>query len=135
MLTLQRLIELTPPVQFSKAKEVHVLKSKADIAENDCVRVRAVEQRVSKKGKHDVHQVEIQAAIPGEKIVECRGVRLWCDCGFHVYTGQEWLLEKKDASTIVYGIDAAPDIKNPSRRIMLCHHLLRLAILVYKHKL
>lgn len=134
MFTLRQLVQKCPPVQFDKAKQVHVLKAVADIAPNNCVRLRAVVQRVSENGKHDQHQIEIQSAVPGDSIYEGQGVRVWCDCGFHVYTGQEYLLTHKDSSTIVYGIDAAPDIRNPQRRIMLCHHLLRGAMMAFKQK-
>lgn len=134
MKTLRQLMELCPKVQFDKAKECRILSGKVGLNKADRRTLRAIVQRHSEDGPHDKHRVEIQCTEPNEKL-SVGTVRVWCDCGFHSYYGQEYLLTKNDASTIRYTDGSAPNIRNPQMRMFLCHHALRLARAAMTQKL
>lgn len=134
MKTLRQLVKTCPMVQFDKAKVTYILKAALKQDREKRRALLALVQRIDEKGKHDRHKVQIVAVEPDEKISEGY-VRVSCSCGFHVYWGQEFLLTQKDASWIQYSDGSSPDIRNPQHRIMLCHHVLRVAMLALKRKL
>lgn len=134
MKTVQQLIETCPKVQFTKAKETQILKASVGLTRDNLLTIRAVVQRVSEAGKHDKHRVEYQCVKPDTLLSE-GNVKVWCDCGFQVFYGQESLLTKKGASSIRYSDGSMPDIRNPGGVIMLCHHTLRIAMAIMRKKL
>lgn len=134
MKTITELLMLCPKVQYEKARETRILNASAGLSRSGLRTIRAVVQRVSEKGAHDKHRVEIQCVEPDTLLGEGY-VKVWCDCGFQVFYGQEVLLTKQGASSIRYSDGSMPNIRNPGGVMMLCHHTLRIALAIRSKKL
>ena len=134
MKTLRQLVLTCPKIQFDKARKTYILKAELKKRKQGQRVLIANTQRVDQDGKHEKHPVIVVAVEPNTKLGQAH-VRISCDCGFHVYWGQEYLLTKQDASWIEYSDGSSPDIRNPQGRIMLCHHALRVAMLILKRGL
>lgn len=129
-MTLDDLIALCPDEQFAKAKHTHLTNIRGRLIQGK--RAITANARRWVNGKwHPYHPVEIRS-FSKDGLLSEDDVKVYCDCGFNVYWGQEYWLTKEDAADIRYSDGSRPDIRNPKGTIMLCHHILRLATLVKK---
>lgn len=137
MLTLQKMLQLTPAAVQKGSKNTHILKAVVGQPKGKGKILKCVVQRTSSdKIKHGRHMVEIESLTPGpDSRLFVGPVKVACSCEAFTFWGIEWVLHQKKAADIRYSNGKAPDIRNPGRKIFLCPHLTKVALGVIRKKM
>jgi len=121
-LTPRNLLRATPIAVKRRFRDILIQKYVTRYTKDGRLALMVKTKTISNK---NIHKLSIISIEPIEKLrhlayVKCKFA---CDCGFWVFYGSEWVLNKSGAANIIGGNGLPPDIRNPHRKKYVCKHV------------